>query len=541
MTTTAEDITREALQAGGEEIPAQMRPCQIDITNEDQAVLAISKAVNYDIPGLYVRGGDVVQVCEVDSGNGPRLVIPTVDADGLRMLLARHTYCYRSKTVRGPDGDKVTVKTSGLPSVATTRAVLTQCDWPGLRPLAGVVSVPVVRSDGTIMTTRGYDAHTRLYYRPAFHVPDVPERPTAVQVQMAKEFVIGYVLGDFLFDSEASKANYLALLFTPLLRLFIGGLPPFGVISATTRGSGKTLLTEIMRAVYGVHMTPWVRKEEEFKKTVTSILRDTTAPVVCFDNVDSFDTISHGALSMLLTSTEWSERVLGVSNMFTGINDRLWVATGNNVSVGGDIASRSVLTRLDPQMERPEERTGFKISDLWAWLADDRNRANLMFYMLVLVRAWIADGATRDTTIKMRNFSAWAQAMGGLLAYHGIPEFLANRDELASGADDEETSTAAFLLKWFEKYGSAPQRATQLVDSARGDHFGGHWVDPWDGTFPSTYKDGRSIPFSAKGLGKFLAARRDRIFAGLVLRGDLDKKTKVWSYRVVPHETQDQP
>lgn len=536
----AKVIALNAMKQGGEEIPVTARDCKIDMTHEDEAARQISKAVNHAIPGLYDRGGDVVQVAEVDNGNGAQLVIRPIDADGLRMLLAQTAYCYRTKMMKGKDGALIPVEVPGLPSVPTTRAVLTQNTWSGLDTLAGVAAMPIVRSDGTILTDLGYDKATRLYHRPALAIGPIPDRPSLAEVSDARMFVFDYVLADFCWDSDASKANYFALLMTPLMRLFVGGLPPFGLVSATTRGSGKTLLVEIMRAAYGVHMTPWVRKEEEFKKTITSILRDTTSPAICFDNVNAFDTLDHGALSMLLTQDTWSERVLGVSNMFTGINDRLWCATGNNLAVGGDVASRSVMTRLDPNMERPEERTGFVIDDMWAWLEIRANRVDLLRSLLILARAWIVAGAERDTAIKMRNFSAWAQVMGGLTAYHEVSGFLANRDKVTTSADDEETSTAAFIAKWWEKFQANPKRATELVDSARVDTSFNQYIDPWDGTFPATFKDGRSIPFSSKGLGKFLTSRDGRIFGGLKLIREYNTNTKVWAYKVIPHNPEGQ-
>src|SRR5690606_34439745 len=129
----------------------------------------------------------------------------------------------------------------------------------------------------------------------------------------------------------------------------------------------------------------------------------------------------------------------------------------------------------------------------------------------------------------MRNFTGWAQAMGGLTNYIGAPGFLTNEDQLAVGADDEETSTAAFLAQWLALFGSQPQRATDLVASAHGETLMGKWHDQWQGTFPSR---AGGQPYSAKGLGRFLAARRDRIFGGIKLIGELEPRTKVWLYRV---------
>lgn len=529
---TARDILFDAGVPGSADELGRRR---IDISQEDQGLLNISDAINARVlPDTYVRGGEVTQVAEVDSGHGARLTIRAMQPAALRMQLARHASVYRTKTVKDKETKEETlVESAAVPTVAAAQSVLSQTDWPGLSPLAGVTSMPMIRPDGTTLTSPGYDHATGLYYRPAFPVGPVADFPSAEHVDKARRYVLDYVLGDFPWDSPASRANFLALLLTPLMRLYIDGVTPFGLISAATRGSGKSLLMEIMRAVYGLRMTPWVRKEEEMAKVITSLLRDTTEPVIVWDNVNSFDTIDHGVLSALLTSREWSSRLLGANDMVSATNDRLWCATGNNISVGGDMASRSVLTRLDPQMERPEERTGFQIADLWAWLSIDGNRAQLLRALLILVRAWIADGAERDGSHQMRNFSAWAQIMGGITAWHGVDGFLGNRDQVATGSDEEETSTAAFVAKWFEKFGQTPKRTTELVESARIDMFNHAYVDPWDGMFPSREKDGRMIALTSKGLGKFLGQREGRIFSGLKIAREYDTHSKVFAYRVI--------
>lgn len=523
MTTTAAGIVAEVRQLHG--------PRRIDITLEDQAVLDIAAAIaDGAIPDLYARSGDVSQVREVDDGTGPRLVIRTVDADALRMLLAEHTKCYRVRKTK--DGELV--ETSGLPSASTARAVLSKAEWPKLPILAGVTSMPLIRPDGSVITEPGYDKATRLFYQPAFPARKIPDVLQAPDVEWARRYVLQRVLRDVCWDNDASKANYLALMVTPLLRLYVGGLPPLGVISATTRGSGKTLLTDIMGAVYGLSVKPWAKHDDELGKVITATLQGDTEPVICFDNVGPFDTVDHPNLAALLTAPGgvWSGRVLGTSNNYRGINDRLWLVTGNNVALGGDIASRSVLVRLDPKREDPEERDGFAIDDLWSWLRVNANRADLLAALLILVRSWIDSGAARVNELRMRNFSSWAQAMGGFLAHHKIPGFLANKKELATH-DEEETTTAAFLTKWHKLFGDARQRASGLVASARADLIGNEWHDQWDGAFPSK-PDGK--PFTAAGLAKFLGARRGRIFGGLVLVGEYDDHAKVWWYSVRPVE-----
>jgi hypothetical protein len=501
---------------------------RLDITHEDDAIKSIIETITTGvIPDLYVRLGDISQVLEIDDGTGPRLVIRTVDADNLRQLLAHHTACYKTK--KTADGY---VETAALPAVATARAALTPANWPGVRHLAGVTAFPFIRPTGTINHHPGYDPETRLYHQPAYPTHPAPENPTPTDIAHARKFLLDHVLADFCWDSDASKANYIALLLTPLLRLYIRGLPPLGIISATTRGSGKTLLTEVLDAIYTARLKPWPKRDEECTKVITATLISDTAPVISFDNVGPFDSIDHPSLAALLTTTQWTDRVLGSSANVTATNDRLWLANGNNVAIGGDIASRSILVGLDPKTERPEERGGFQIDDLWAWLKTDTNRTDLLLALHILARAWIAAGAPKDTTLRVRNFTTWAQAMAGLTAFHGINGFMENKDALAAG-DDEETETQAFLAAWHRKFGALPKTAAELVESARGDTIGFTWVDPWDDTFPCR-PDGK--PFTAKGLGHYLKARRGRIFGGLTLLGDYDRKAKVWHYAVQPAE-----
>ena len=498
---------------------------EIDITDEPTAIVALADAIEgRAFPGTYVRSGRVVEIAQ-PSGEVENLVtFAPVTPDRMRRLLAEHTNTYKRKTTK--DGEQYI---PASPTVSTCAAALTGQHWPGLQPLNGLIHAPVIRPDGTVLQTPGYDEPTGLFLAPTVDVPQVPDKPTLSDIANARKYLVDFVLGDFCFDSPTSRANYVALLMTPMLRLFIGGMVPFGIISAATRGSGKTYLTSVLNAIYGCHMTTWQKDDTETAKVITATMRETSVPVVVFDNVDIHDTVDHPSLAMLLTSRSWSGRVLGASSTFTAPNDRLWLCTGNNVAVGGDISSRSVLVNLDPQMERPELRTGFAIADLDGWLHDDANRGELLRAVLTLARAWVAAGAPRAER-PMRNFTAWAEAMGGLCGFLDLPGFLDNEAQLVEGADDEETGTAAFLAQWFTLYGSTPQRSVDLLDSAKPDAIMGQWRDSWNGTFPTRANGGA---YSVRGMGKFLAARRNRIFGGLKLVGEMDAHTKIWLYRVV--------
>ncbi|MFE7077904.1 bifunctional DNA primase/polymerase [Streptomyces sp. NPDC057620] len=499
----------------------------IYIDHEPAAILDITETVrDGHLPETYVRGGQLVQVAEVSGStlaaqplSADREVHP-VTPDSMRRLLAQHADVFKTKHTKS--GGSVPVPAS--PAVTVCKAVLSATSWPGLPVLINLIAAPVLRPDGSVLQTPGYDAATGLYYAPQLDVPAVPEVPDVVDVQEAREFVFDYVLGDFPWASPADRANFIALLMSPILRPYIGGLIPLGAISAADRGSGKTLLADVIGTLYGATVRPWVGDDDELRKAITATLMNSST-VVVFDNVSEYESVDAPSLAKLLTSPAWDDRVLGRSEEARLVNDRLWLVTGNNIRFGGDIAQRTALVHLNPNCARPDLRTGFRIPDLDEWLESTDNRAGLLRALLILARAWITAGAPKADRA-MRSFRRWARAMGGFLAYHEVPGFLLNTDEL-EGQDDEAGQWAGFLTAWHSRY-SKPMTAGDLLATAQ-QMQGFGLPDPWGGLF-ITRSDGK-LPTS-KGLGMMLASRRDRFFGEYVLRADRDNHSKVWFYHV---------
>ncbi len=157
-------------------------------------------------------------------------------------------------------------------------------------------------------------------------------------------------------------------------------------------------------------------------------------------------------------------------------NDRLWMATGNNLRIGGDIASRSVSIRLKPTAPHPEERTGFAIPDLQGWIMNPANRGRLLERLLILVADWVAAGTPKDTSVPaMRQFTPWAHGVGGFLAHHGITGFLGNLSAMRA-MDEEDHKWAVFLATWLDKLGPRSVRpptsspAPMTASTSQRDH-----------------------------------------------------------------------
>jgi hypothetical protein len=499
-----------------------------DQTGYVEMVRLISERV---FPETYVRDGKLVHVEKVGGVrtmnkkfNTSNYQAKDVSPSILRRLVAVHTRTSRI-TQAGYD--------SPLPSVSLCDAVLSEPVWDGLPLLNGLVDAPFVREDGTICQAGGYDESTGMWLGlPGGYIP-VPENPTDEDVQEALNLLLNQVLRDFPFVTTADRANAVALLFTPMVRSIIKCPVPFCIVNAHAPGSGKTLIAKIAIATHGGGAWTMPRNnEEELRKQITTILMSQASPIVNFDNLARGSTVQSAALDSLLTEDTWKDRVLGGNSSVALPNDKVWVATGNNLQVSTDIATRSFLIELDAKMERPDLRPTdeFELGDLEQWLLDPENRATLVRALLTLIRSWASAGMPKaDHT--MRVFTPWAQYVGGLLEHHGIQGFLGNADTIAE-ADEEKQQMSLFLQKWLEIIGTERISASDLLtkyqsmDRQRYIISGGLGVDQWQGSFPLG-KGGKQ--YNAIGLGKWLGARKDTPALGYVLRKDTDnEKRAVW-------------
>lgn len=149
----------------------------------------------------------------------------------------------------GSGDDKTFDPVDVHPPAKVVSDVASEPGWP-FPPLAGVAEGPVLRPDGSIVDRPGYDPATRLVCVPApgLVVPTIPAQLTNADAVGAVAVVID-AIGEFPFDSPASKANAIAGLLTPVVRQYISGHAPLELIDAPDAGSGKTLLSDLMALI----------------------------------------------------------------------------------------------------------------------------------------------------------------------------------------------------------------------------------------------------------------------------------------------------
>lgn len=474
------------------------------------------------LSGYFLRGGQVTHTPRMDEAgyvepakgdeNGPAQ-IQAVTAAQLTAKIQYAYACYKEVDEKDSDGKKTGQKRE-VPALFPLEAAKRATDAPEamvmLRPLAGITHTPMVRADGSILGRPGYDVESRFLFLPGpgVRVPEVPEVPDDGEINHAVS-LLGEMTAGFPWDSDDDRANYYGMLLTPLLRLIT---PPsykmFG-ITAHQPGSGKTLLADVARIIHGgVLRSEMPDKEYEAKQMIVATLVGTSAPVVHVDNVSGV--LRSAFLAGLLTADgELSERELGNnSGVLSYSNDRLWVVTGNNLSLGGDLVRRTVVINIDPNMADPEKRE-FAIADLKGWAADNRNR--LLWALLVMVRAWVAAGRPLAARQQSDSFAVWEASVAGILDVCGVPgAFDAESGKKAAGGGDDD-GLVTLLERVAGLYGQSAWTVADLL-SGTVSVGPGDFVDESRDWLPSPVLDklARSEAAGRKTLGYWLSNRMGR-------------------------------
>jgi hypothetical protein len=325
------------------------------------------------------------------------------------------------------------------------------------------VEFPVFRPDGSLLDTPGYDQATALAYVPVpgLTIPAIPERPTEEDL-VAAITLIEEAIGEFPFQDQACHANAIALLLTPIIRQAIHGHVPLALLDATRPGTGKSLLAELVALIATGRKAAMMGApydDDEWRKRISATLAD-GATIIVIDNVRS--RLQSAALDLALTSHTVQERILGQSKNGVYAQRASWMATGNNLQLGGDMPRRCYWIRMDAHTDKPWRRGGFT-HNLEEWVP--AHRGELIAALLTLARAWFAAGkpAPAQPLPRIGGFQPWVDTIGGILAHAEISGFLGNTEELYEQADNDALQWAAFLHTWHEAYGESEKLIAEIV------------------------------------------------------------------------------
>lgn len=413
-------------------------------------VVAASSALAQD-EVTFQRNGELVHITRIAEGDAesdpekcrsPIAVdTPTIRVMTRSTLKSRLSDCVRWIRLSKRGDYKPTT-----PPDSVVGAVHEAGQWSGVRTLVGVAEAPFLRRDGSIVQVPGYDAETGYVYAPSTRYPRIPERPTQEDARDALA-QLADVYADFPFASRAASYVPIAAIMTILARAGIDGAVPGFVFDATTRGSGKTKLAETVSEIAtgrDAARAALPTQDEELEKVIGAYaLRG--ASLITWDNVDR--TVSGGPLDRVLTARDTIDlRILGKSEMPTMQWRAVILLTGNNVDVRGDTTRRVILSRLEPDVERPEARTGFRHPDLIAHVKNARPR--LVAAALTVLRAYVMAGREDVKTADWGtwgSFEAWSALVPPAIVFAGGADPMGAR--LADDSDhDPEVQALAMIL-----------------------------------------------------------------------------------------------
>jgi hypothetical protein len=341
------------------------------------------------------------------------------------------------------------------------RMVLARGEWADVRKVSGISVMPIVRQDGTLATKIGYDEGTTYVIDtdPDLRTLPITEEPDEAEVELAR-LTIEELYDAFPWDPdqfpEASRANAIGLLLTThLRRTFPSMLVPLHAVSAHAQGSGKTLVAGDLPGDFGGggrSLLTYDPIEYQLRTRLTSEMQGQGTGVLCYDNVAPGTVFDSPFIAAVLTSETYDDRLLGGNAKLVVQQSRTLSVTGNQLQLGRDMAARSVISWLNPDTPRPEKRKfPVRLDDK---ASRYRERPRVVSAILTLILAWVQDGCPRaDAPAEMRQFTQWAERMGGLLEFAGVNGHLANASLLVS-ADDTAVRMGVLLHLLHDRYGT---------------------------------------------------------------------------------------
>ncbi|WP_027133430.1 hypothetical protein [Geminicoccus roseus] len=332
--------------------------------------------------------------------------------------------------------------------------------WPSIPPLLGIIEAPTLRPDGSVLDQPGYDRATGLYLdvgNTAF--PEVPQQPSRDEAQAALAVLTG-ILAGFPFASEADRSVAVSMILTALVRRSLRAAP-MSILTAPKMGSGKSLLATVASYIASGRapaMMSQADDTESERKRVLAILMEGDA-LALIDNVER--PLGSDTLCSVLTEPIFRDRLLGQTKTITVPTCTTWAATGNNITIAGDLTTRVLICRIDPQVERPEERT-FQV-DLHQEVP--ARRGELAVAALTIIRAYLAAGSPKQELPTFGRFEAWQQWCRFPLVWLGMADPCLTR-AAAEARDPVREKLSQLTGAWYDAFGSDEMTLAAAIKQA---------------------------------------------------------------------------
>jgi hypothetical protein len=274
--------------------------------------------------------------------------------------------------------------------------------------------------------------------------------------------------------------------------------------SAPEAGNGKSYLFQIAAAIATGFPCPVIstgKDDEELEKRLGSALLAGHA-LLSIDNVSR--PLGGDCLCQLLDQPMVKIRILGQSSGPL-IEPRIALfATGNNLTLVGDIVRRAVVAHMDAGREDPWMRQ-FNDDPLARVLTD---RGKYIAAALTVCRAFMASG--EDPQAPLQSFAAWSRIVRSALIWLGCGDPVKT---IAQAADDdpERQTFGAVLAAWSTTIGTVEITAADLIMRANERNTLGGFVNKDLRDALLAVAAGKGGEIGAHRLGNWLRTHRDRV------------------------------
>jgi hypothetical protein len=395
---------------------------------------------------------------------------------------------------------------------------------------------------GKVLDQSGYYQDLKLLITEAEAFFSTPIEPDNEDILSALT-ELWHPVSQFPYCEPIDETVTLTAMLTAVMRAVLPRAPAFA-IDAPVQASGKTLLAQSIALLSGgpAQLFPPLdsASEEETRKRLTSIFL-AKKPAIIIDNiVGEFDSPSFAAA---ITSEEYSDRLLGKSEVTTLSTNTLILFTGNNICFKGDMPRRVYTARIDPKMDRPYSRA----FDFDPSKYIEQNLQRLVAAALTLLRAYQVRKPSTKMGDSTASFALWDDVVrkavcwladwmtdnetnSGLLP---LPRLTDPNDALAQAvqADPERVKLERLLVNLVLHCGfSKPLTIAELMTDLMhvSDPVRLHIADSPDARLYQTMVEIAGDPkfnrVNTRSLGKWLARHRDRNVNGVCLREGVKRR-----------------
>ncbi|MBB3388611.1 putative DNA primase/helicase [Rhizobium sp. BK275] len=376
---------------------------------------------------LYARDTALFHAVRI-AGKEKTVLVP-VDEHALIAILTKYIRWLKPDARRTLGYNAVS-----CPALVARSVIARHGEWP-FPQITAVASLPTMRSDGTVIDTRGFDRQSGILFESDKTWPQIPECPDRAQAMTALEN-IRKLVASFPFVSGIDESAALAMILTAIVRPSLKTAPLFGV-NATAPGTGKSKLVDVAAILATGRLAAvnsYAGDDNELRKVLESRLLQGDS-FITLDNLSVALRSDH--LCQVLSQEEVSIRPLGKTLAVDSATAVMLCATGNGLRFAGDLTRRVVLINLDAGVERPEERV-FE-SDV---IEDTRRqRVEIVTSALTLLRAFVANEADKVSPA-LGSFEQWSNLVRSALVWLGLPDPLGNAAKIRDNDPEKERTSA---------------------------------------------------------------------------------------------------